>query len=166
MPADSTAEVGAKNSELRFDVALRWSGTGRRGAGEILTENGSYELSGPESMGGRGVGTNPEQLLVSAVSSCYTATLFAVLRKAHLPVDSLAVTARGHVIGYPHKTRFASIAVNPTVLGGEPARQSEYEAAAVLAHDRCFIGRSLARDVAYEVDSVAVRAGISLRPPS
>jgi hypothetical protein len=51
-------------------------------------------------------------------------------------------------------------------LGGEPARQSEYEAAAVLAHDRCFIGRSLARDVAYEVDSVAVRAGISLRPPS
>jgi peroxiredoxin-like protein len=164
MPADSTAEVGAKNTELRFDVALRWSGTGRRGAGEILTENGSYELSGPESMGGRGVGTNPEQLLVAAVSSCYTATLFAVLVAHGLAVDSLAVAARGHVVGYPHKTRFASIAVNPTILGGEPGRQSEYEAAAVLAHDRCFIGGTLAPDVAYEVGSVAVQAGVSLRP--
>jgi organic hydroperoxide reductase OsmC/OhrA len=32
-------------------------------------------------MGGRGAGANPEKMFVCAVSSCYTATLFAVLRR-------------------------------------------------------------------------------------
>jgi osmotically inducible protein OsmC len=52
-------------------------------------------------MEGRGVGTTPEELLVSAVSSCYGATLFAVVRRARLPVDLLKVDARGVVTGFP-----------------------------------------------------------------
>ena len=75
-------------SDLSFDVELMWSETAGKGAGEIKTDDLVLELSGPESMGGRGVGTNPEELLVCAVSSCFTATLFGVLRRAQLPVDS------------------------------------------------------------------------------
>ncbi len=117
-------------------------------------------------MGGRGTGTNPEELLVCAVSSCYTATLFAVLRRAQLPVDSLAVAASGTVTGFPTATRFARIVVTPTIIGGDIARQSEYEAAASLAHNRCFIGRTLAPDVAYEVGSVHIRGGLVRAPTS
>jgi peroxiredoxin-like protein len=64
-------------NDPRFQIELRWSGTGRDGAGEILTDDLTLELSVPQAMGGRGVGTNPEELLVTAVSSCYTATLSA-----------------------------------------------------------------------------------------
>src|SRR5689334_983706 len=84
---------------------------------------------------GRGVGTNPEELLVSAVSSCYTATLFGVLNRAKLPVDSLVVKASGTVTGLPGRARFAGIVVTPTILGGDLVRQREYEAAARGAHD-------------------------------
>ncbi|MDQ2894114.1 MAG: OsmC family protein [Actinomycetota bacterium] len=148
-------------NELRFEIELRWSGTGRDGGGEILTDDLALELSAPASMGGRGVGTNPEELLVSAVSSCYTATLFAILDRAKLPVDSLTVDASGTVTSIPGRAQFAGIHVSPTILGGEVTRQSEYEAAAHAAHDRCFIGRALAPEVSYEVGSVQVREAIA-----
>jgi peroxiredoxin-like protein len=143
--------------DLNFDIELGWVGTGREGAGTIQTDDLLMELSAPESMGGRGVGTNPEELLVCAVSSCFTATLFGVLRRARLPVDSLMIKASGTVTGFPGHARFARIVVTPTILGGDSARQSEYEAAAADAHDRCFIGQTLAADVTYEVGSVEVR---------
>ena len=151
--------------DLNFDLELTWSGTGRQGAGQIQTHDLLLELSGPESMGGRGVGANPEELLVCAVSSCYTATLFALLRRAQLPADSLAVGASGTVTGFPAATRFARIVVTPTVIGGDIARQPEYEAAATLAHDRCFIGHALAPEVAYEVGPVHVQGDL-LHAPS
>jgi peroxiredoxin-like protein len=144
--------------DLDFTVALRWSGTGRDGVGEIHTDDLTIDLSAPESMGGRGVGTNPEELLVSAVASCYTATLFGLLRRARLPVASLAVDAKGGVIGFPGRARFNRVAVSPTILGGDPSRQREYEAVAVNAHDRCLIGKALAPGVTYEVGTVRVRA--------
>jgi peroxiredoxin-like protein len=144
--------------DLSFDAELRWAQTGRTGIGEIQAEGLTLELSGPKSMGGRGVGTNPEELLVSAVSSCYIATLFAVLRRAELPAESLAVSASGTVTGFPLHTRFAGVEVAPTILGGDVARQAEYEAAAARARDRCFIGQALGTSVAYEVGAVSVRA--------
>ncbi len=101
--------------DLSFDVALTWSGTGLEGAGQTQTDDVALHLSGPESMGGRGVGTNPEELLVCAVSSCYAATPFAGLRRAQLPVDSLAVAASGTVTGFPAATRVTGIVVTPTM---------------------------------------------------
>ena len=149
-------------SDLSFDVNLRWTEIGGKGVGEIQTDDLSLELSGPKSMGGRGVGTNPEELLVSAVSSCYIATLFGVLRRRRLPVDSLDISANGTVTGFPGHARFARILVSPTILGADVARQPEYEAAATIAHDRCFIGRALAPEVAYEVGPVKVQADPAL----
>jgi peroxiredoxin-like protein len=151
-------------ADLSFDVELRWSGIGRDGAGEIQADGLALELSGPKSMGGRGVGTSPEELLVSAVASCYTATLFAVLRRVRLPVDSVAVTASGTVTGFPRETRFASIRVSPTILGGAVERQEEYEASAIFARERCFIGHTLAPEVDYEIGAVTVQTEVALAP--
>ena len=157
-------------SDLSFDVELMWSEIAGKGAGEIQTDDLVLELSGPASMGGRGVGTNPEELLVCAVSSCFTATLFGVLRRAQLPVDSLAVGASGTVTGFPGHARFARIVVSPTIMGGDGERQPEYETAAGIAHERCFIGHTLAAEVAYEVGPVQVGADAALhadeRPPA
>lgn len=152
-------------NDLSFAVDLRWSGIGREGAGEIQADDLTFELSAPGSMGGRGVGTNPEELLVCAVSSCYTATLFAVLVRTELPVSSLAISANGTVTGFPRRPRFARLKVTPTILGGDVTRQAEYEAAAALAHDRCVIGGALAPEVTYEVGSVDIREEVALTPP-
>lgn len=140
--------------DLSFEIELRWSGTGREGAGE-MTDDVALELSAPELVDGRGAG-NPEELLVCAVSPRYTATLFGVLRRAKPPADSVAVSEKGT----PDR-RFRAYAVcgQPTILGGGPARQRAYEAAADVAHDRCFIGHTLVPEVNHEVGSVQVRDG-------
>jgi len=83
-------------SDLSFDVKLRWSGTGREGGEMIEADDLALELSSPKSMGGLGVRTNPEELLVCAVSSCYTVTLFGVLRRAELPVNLVAAKRQRH----------------------------------------------------------------------
>ena len=142
--------------ELTFQVELDWSGSGREGAGRIVTDDLELELSTPVSMGGRGVGTNPEELLVSAVASCFSATLFGVLRRAGLPATSLSVDARGVVRGFPGRARFERIVVSPIIVDGDPARVYEYEQAAADAHERCFIGHTLADDVDYRLGCVAV----------
>lgn len=54
--------------------------------------------------------------------------------------------------------------MSPTILGGDPSRQDEYETAAVLAHDRCLIGHALAPEVTYEVGSVRVQEEAALAP--
>ena len=94
--------------ELPFQVELEWSGTGRDGAGRIVTDDLEFELSTPASMGGRGAGTNPEELLVCAVGACYAATLLGVLRRAALPAASVNIDARGTVYlvdGSPGRVR-------------------------------------------------------------
>ena len=143
-------------SELHFDVGLSWSGTGREGAGHIVGQEVELEYSAPASMGGRGIGTSPEELLVSAVASCYTGTLLGVLRHAGLPVSEVRVGANGVVTDYPAQARFARLTVSPTIVGGEPARTDEYEQAAATARERCFIGRTIAGNVDYRVGSVAI----------
>jgi peroxiredoxin-like protein len=148
-------------NELDFGVELRWTGTGGDGIGELRGEDAALDISVPEAMGGRGVGTNPEELLVSAVSSCFSATLFAVLRRAGLPADSIAVQAHGVVAGFPRESRFDRLVVSPTVLGGDSSRQDEYERAAVRAHDRCLVGNALSPEVAYEVGAVRVRGELT-----
>ena len=144
-------------STLSFDVELRWTGDEEGGIGEIRTDNQVLDVSAPEAMGGRGIGTNPEELLVSAVSSCYSATLFALLQRARLPVDSLKVAAKGTVSDYPRRARFEGLVVSPTIEGGNPTRRAEYETMALRAHARCLIGRALAPRVTYALGPILVK---------
>lgn len=143
-------------SELRFEVELHWLGSGRNGAGRIVTDDLELEYSVPASMGGRDTGTNPEELLVCAVASCYSATLFGVLRHARLPAAEVRVGATGIVGGYPAEGRFERLTVSPTIVAGDPSRSAEYERAAEQAHERCFIGRTIAGNVDYQVGRVRV----------
>jgi peroxiredoxin-like protein len=147
---------------LNFDVDLEWSGTGEDGLGRLASQNVEIAYSAPESMGGRGEGASPEDLLVAAVSSCYSATLFGVLRRADLPAEHVRVAARGVVSGYPGAARFAELVVEPSVVGGDPARAEEYAAAAERAHDRCFIGKTIAGNVDYRVGRVFVLPSIGV----
>lgn len=144
------------NDPLTFDVDLEWSGSGKSGVGRIRTVNLVFAFAPPESMGGCGVGASPEDLLVAAVSSCYSATLLGTLRRAGLSAAGVRVAARGEVEGFPAAARFARIVVSPTVVGGDATRLTEYEEAARAARDRCFVGRTIAGNVAYEVGEVAV----------
>ena len=142
-------------SEHRFRVALSWSG-GRDSSGSIVAGEEAVRFSVPASMGGLGVGTNPEELLLASVGACYTTTLVGVLAEARLPVHSLGVQVEGHVTGHPGPSaRFASVTVSPGLTGTASGREAEYEQAALLARQRCFIGRHLRPEVEYRLGEVS-----------
>ena len=56
----------------------RWSTNVGNVQSDILSEN----ISIPASLGGVGIGTNPDEMLVSAASSCYIISLAATLERA------------------------------------------------------------------------------------
>ncbi|TAN31692.1 DUF2249 domain-containing protein [bacterium] len=140
-------------SDLAFNSKLTWSV--ESGSGLIEVGGQAVEFSVPASMGGLGAGTNPEELLLSAVGACYTATLSALLAAARLPIASLAVRVEGIVADYPGpKAGFSAIIASPTFTGIEGGRKPEYESAAAKARERCFIGKHLGPQVSYRVGEV------------
>lgn len=145
-------------SDLTFEAKLRWSGTGKNGEGNITIGEETLIYSSPASMGGKGTGVSPEDLLIGAVSSCYSGTLYGLLKKKELPVEQVSVRAEGIVTGYPLNTKFSQLIVHPTIVGGNPEKQSDYEEAAVKARDKCFIGKSIAGNIDYQVGTVQVTA--------
>jgi peroxiredoxin-like protein len=141
-------------AELSFISKLTWSG-GRHGPGVVETGGQSLQFSVPASMGGVGVGTSPEDLLLSAVGSCYTATLAAILDSRGLSVQSFEVVVQGLVSQYPGPAAaLSSIVVNPRFIGIESGREKECESAAMTARERCFIGKHLGPQVSYRVGEV------------
>ena len=48
-------------------------------------------------MDGPGVGTNPDEMLLGAASTCYSITLAAMLERNDIPLEHLKVDAKGVV---------------------------------------------------------------------
>jgi len=125
-------------------------------AGAIALKSGVYPFSIPEDMGGKGKGTNPEELLLSAVAGCFTLTLAIVLRIQKLPYSDLSVGAEGLVTGVPRDLKYQRVTVIPTIAGADAARRADYLAAVEKAHQRCFIGQALKGNVEYVVGEVTL----------
>ena len=79
-----------------------------------------------------------------------------VLNQSRLPGESIAVHTDGVVEGFPENAKFAHITLNPTIKGGDVNRKDEYEQAAQVARDRCFIGRTVRDYLTYDVGQVAI----------
>ena len=144
-------------AELTFESRVTWRGRERAGTGVLTTGQQEVAFSAPSSMGGRGVGTSPEELLVSAVASCYAGTLLHLLARDGLPAEEVRVRATGTVGDFPGaKARFSQVIVHPTIRGGEPSRERAYTVSARTAREHCFIGKALRDDIRYEVGEVSV----------
>ena len=143
-------------SDITVRAALSYSVA--EAAGAIALKSGSYPFSIPSDMGGKGKGTNPEELLLSAVAGCFTLTLAIVLNLQKLPYSDLEVAAEGLITGAPRALKYQRVTVTPTILGAEEARRADYLAAVAKAHDRCFIGQAVKGNVEYVVGAVSLGA--------
>jgi peroxiredoxin-like protein len=141
-------------SDLTIRADLSYSAADS--AGEIAMHSGRYPFSIPADMGGKGKGTNPEELLLSAVAACFTLTLAIVLRIQKLPYTDLQIGAEGLVTGVPRDLEYQRVTVVPTITGTDAPRRADYLAAIEKAHQRCFIGQALKGNVEYVVGAVTL----------
>ncbi|WP_088005471.1 OsmC family protein [Indiicoccus explosivorum] len=146
--------------DLHFEAQFNWSGTGKDGEGRMTAGQQLLTYSSPADMGGKGTGLSPEDLLISAVSTCYSGTLFRTLTQKKLPAERVSIQSEGIVADFPVKSKFSTLIVNPTVIGGDPSRQKDYEEAAEEARENCFIGKTIAGNVDYRVGTVRVHEAV------
>lgn len=66
-----------------FKLQTSWDG-GRNDSSSIQCENLITTISIPSGMGGPGIGTNPDELLLSAAASCYIISLAAMLERSNV----------------------------------------------------------------------------------
>ncbi len=70
--------------------------TGGRARGHGRTSDGVLEvdLRTPVEMGGKGGGTNPEQLFAIGYAACFEGALGVVARREHLTVDDASIDSK------------------------------------------------------------------------
>lgn len=141
--------------DLKFEVSAQWAGIGKLGEGVMHLGPEMVIYSAPANMGGKGVGTSPEELLLAAVTSCYSGTLMRVLSQSGLLGDSVEIRTEGRVVAFPERARFSHIIVHPKILRGDVHRLEAYQEAAEVARDRCFIGRTVRDYLDYTVGTVS-----------
>lgn len=70
-----------------------WQGTLSDGQGNLAFGAIETQHSVPLDLGGKGIGTNPEELIVSAASSCFLITLGAIFQFKNVSYKSLQVNS-------------------------------------------------------------------------
>ncbi len=128
--------------EMQFPVSVRWRG-GRLARAESRHKDALELATPPEFAGGLAGYWSPEDLLVTAVCSCFALTLAAVAERREAPLLDATVTATGHM-SRRDDGRFGFTVVEvdallETVPGGEQAVRT----AATIAEDRCLVARAL-----------------------
>lgn len=112
-----------------------WSG-GRDGDGTVKAQGSGVEvpINVPAEFQGKGGGTNPEELLTSAVAACYSITFGIIAANRKLPVKNVETTATGVVEQNGASFVYKSIVLKPVIyMEGEPSVE-QLKQAEEIAH--------------------------------
>ncbi|MDQ2631142.1 MAG: OsmC family protein [Actinomycetota bacterium] len=116
-------------------------------AHEVLLGAQSLPSSSALEFGGDDTKSNPEALLVGALSSCHMLWFLALARKKGFDVASYEDDADGVLDG----KRFTSVTLRPLVRwAGDPPAPDAIEALHQRAHQLCFIASSVGFPVEVE----------------
>ena len=128
----------------KFTVAATWSGDGS-GCGSIRLPQGdlSVPIGGAKALGGCGVGTNPEELLVASISACFVNTWAIFLAKLDVGYAEPSVSVEG-LLGKDPAGGYKMLSV--TIRARVPAPLLSEKRAAVektleLAEKYCIISK-------------------------
>lgn len=132
-----------------FKLEGKWNG-GRNSEGTIEAGNLKTQISIPEGMGGPGVGTNPDEMLLGAAATCYLITLAAMLERSGLETESLTQSSEAVVDVTNHIFTYEQIIHRPQIVLKRGSGEQEVEKAILLAHkaeSSCMISRAVAGNV-------------------
>ncbi|MBX6352809.1 MAG: OsmC family protein [Thermoflavifilum sp.] len=134
---------------VRYRMDAQWSG-GRLGHGKLTGESLSTKLSIPVNLGGPGIGTNPEELLLGAAAGCYLITLATLYANREVPVVQIELESHGYVVR-DHGLRFDRIEHHPTIVVDQPCDEDYLITLAEHAEHACMVSSALRGNVRVEV---------------
>lgn len=132
-----------------FILKAQWDG-GRNSEGRIEAGQLKTAISIPKEMGGPGVGTNPDEMLLGAAATCYLITLAAMMERGGLPVEKLTLESEGIVDVTNNIFTYVSITHKPYIILKSDASEQDINHARRLAEKAegsCMISRAIAGNV-------------------
>lgn len=139
-----------------FQLSLNWEGP-RSGVGQLQSKNLQTQVSVPSELNGPGIGTNPEEMLLAAAATCYTATLAAMLGFNKIEQVALTIQSEATVSVAPSGAlTYEKITHRPhIVLAADTLERTValVERMAKKAESSCMISKALAGNVELELDA-------------
>lgn len=139
-----------------FTTTLTWTGSTGAGYDEYSRDHelGLATHAVPASSDAAFLGDpdrpNPEQLLVSAASSCQMLSFLAVAARARLDVVDYRDEAVGEMPEGNRPMSVARIVLRPRITLATPAPRAKVERLVEVAHRECFIAQSLRSEIVLE----------------
>lgn len=146
-----------------FHLKAVWNG-GRNSEGHIDAGGLKTVISIPQEMGGPGTGTNPDEMLLGAASTCYLITLAAMLERANITPQELTLESEATVDVTNNIFTYEEIIHKPRIVLKEETTEAEFaktEQLAHLAEQSCMISRAVAGNVSVETQPSIVKAGLT-----
>lgn len=145
-----------------FHLKAVWNG-GRNSEGTIDAGGLKSVISIPQEMGGPGTGTNPDEMLLGAASTCYLITLAAMLERSDITPHELTLESEATVDVTNNIFTYERIVHRPRIVLQSDATEAELTKADRLAHkaeESCMISRAVAGNVTIETQPVIVTADV------
>lgn len=136
-----------------FHLSAEWPG-GRNDIGTIQSGNLQTQISVPTEMEGPGIGTNPDEMLLGAASTCYIITFAAMLERSKIEKVSLTMQSEALVDVTNGVFTYKKIIHRPTLVLASITSEKEAEKArklAVKAESSCMISRAIKGNVEVEL---------------
>lgn len=151
-------------SEMKHPFHLKavWN-DGRNSEGHIEAGGLKTTISIPQEMGGPGTGTNPDEMLLGAASTCYLITLAAMLERAYITPQHLTLESEAIVDVTNNVFTYERIVHKPLIVLQADATDAELTKAERLAHmaeESCMISRAVAGNVLIETRPIIVKEGL------
>jgi len=155
-------DVGMAAIEHKYPVVVNWLG-GREGSGDITPEASgkTFPINVPPEFGGQGGETNPEELLTSAITGCYSITFGIVAANRKLPVQAVRVEAEGTVEQNGAAFKYREIVIRPTITLASDASDDQVKIAEDMAHKcdaYCIVTNAVRASVEVKVEPTVIRA--------
>lgn len=137
-----------------FKVNTQWSG-GREAVGQLNGDVLDEQISIPSGLGGNGTGTNPDELLVSAASSCYIISLAAVLERSGFNNIEIQQSSIGTAVFENAKFRMDNIIHYPVIkveIAQKDSLVRKLPKLLKVADKNCMISNSIKGNVTVKIE--------------
>ena len=144
-----------------YPVTVQWA-EGRDGGGTVTADRSgtTNKISVPPEFQGPGNGTNPEELLTSAIASCYSMTFGIIAANRKLPYKGIVTTATGLVEQAGAQFTYKSVVLKPVITLEADATEEQVKVAEEMAHKAdlyCIITNAVRDKVSIEIQPTIQR---------
>ena len=139
-----------------------WKG-GRDGSGQVSNSGSGVvnSLSVPAEFGGPGTGTNPEELLTSAVAGCYSMVFGIIAENRKVPMVSIHTDVVGEVEQQGMQFTYKKVTIKPHITLDASADEATLKATEEMAHKAdayCIVTAAIKGKVEVVVEPTVSRA--------